>query len=279
MLTLLIHNSRPCHLEVIESLIVNYNQIIKNDDKCKIYLDLCKTRKDLSYCEYIQNKYPDIILDSIENFDYFIEITLYPNEYNKIKNKDPKKFFYISHRVHSNVFKNAPNIYYLTPLAKYNLFDASILPFSENKVKTDVPIFVIQGNLLQGRRNYGLLVKILENSYDHDFKIKLVGRGNLPGVLQKYTDKIILKNNLDFKNFHVEFADCYAILPLISKKTHRQYYLNTLTSTINYAKGYQLKCLIDKDLQSIYQLEKAVEYTGENDIVDSFKKILEEFYI
>ena len=111
-----------------------------------------------------------------------------------------------------------------------------------------------------------------------NFKIKLLGRNELDNSLKKYKDKIIFKKNLSFVDYHKEFNDCYCILPLITKKSHPQYYNKKLTSTINYATGYNLKCLIDKDLQDIYNLENVEIFNDQNDIVDKFKKTLQDFY-
>ena len=72
--------------------------------------------------------------------------------------------------------------------------------------------------------------------------------------------------------------DCYCILPLILKKSHPTYYHNKLTSSINYARGYKLKCIIDEDLQKIYHLPNATIYHNENDIVQAFNKTLKIFY-
>ena len=79
-------------------------------------------------------------------------------------------------------------------------------------------------------------------------------------------------------NYHKEFLDAYCILPLISKQTHPHYYIDKLTSSINYARGYKLKCLIDKDLQKIYNLENVEIYNDINDITTGFINTLEQFY-
>ena len=92
-------------------------------------------------------------------------------------------------------------------------------------------------------------------------------------------DKVIIKSNLNFIDYHKEFLNSYCILPLISKNTHKAYYTNKLTSSINYARGYKLKCLIDTDLQKIYNLNNVEIYNDINDIIISFNNTLKEFYL
>lgn len=90
----------------------------------------------------------------------------------------------------------------------------------ENKKINDIPIYIIQGSINHNRRNYNLLLKILSYKYEKKFKIKLVGRGNLPRQLFKYRKQIIFRKNLNFIDFHKEFIDAYGIFPLISKTSH-----------------------------------------------------------
>ncbi|ADO67295.1 hypothetical protein crov262 [Cafeteria roenbergensis virus] len=271
MKILQIINNVSFHYEIIETLIVKYQEIIKNK------VDIIKVHcKDNKLKQYLKQKYPKVLFVNSKVFDYYINATFYPTELKNIINLDKSKYFYISHRVDSKCLEHS-NIFYLTPLSKKNYLSFDILPFKENKKLASIPIYAVQGNLNYGRRNYNLLIKILEETFDKNFKIKLIGRGELPKELLPYKNKIILKNNLNFIDFHKEFLDVYGILPLISKKTHPQYYTNQLTSTINYAKAYNLKAIIDKDLQDIYQLENAEVYTG--DIVMAFKKSLDNFYL
>lgn len=96
-------------------------------------------------------------------------------------------------------------------------------------------------------------------------------------IIKKFQSKIIIKNDLDFTDFHKEFIDAYCLLPLISKRSHPQYYTNKLTSSMNYLTAYNLKCVIDKDLQGIYNLKNAYVYDNEDDIVAAFEKSLMEF--
>ena len=156
---------------------------------------------------------------------------------------------------------------------------ADVLPFMHIKKKTNIPIYIIQGCLNSNRRHLLLLIKILSNKFNFDYKIKLIGRGHFPNELIPFKEKIILKDNLNFIDYHKEFVDGYCILPLISKQSHPHYYTNKLTSTISYAKAYDLTCIIDKDLQDIYHLKNIEIYKNDNDIIRAFQKTLHKFYL
>jgi hypothetical protein len=277
MCILYIYNNYKFHYEILESIIVKYNEILKieNNTNNRIYLGILSS--DDSFVRYIKGKYKDIILGTPKKYDYCISCTEYDQTYDIIK-KNSNKHFYISHNVSSRL-KLLSNVYYLTTLVSENVITTNILPFNKIKIKTNIPIYIIQGNITSDRRDYSLLLKILSETYDYDFKIKMIGRGNdIPDILKPYRHKILLKNNLNFIDYHKEFLDGYCILPLTTKQTHPQYYTNKLTSTINYASGYKLKCLIDKDLQDIYKLENVEIFKNKNDIVAAFKRTLVDFY-
>ena len=276
MTKILIYNNVNFHYEIIESVIVKYFEILNIDPNIKVQIYLY-IHFNKSFLEYIKKKYPEVIFGVINDFDYFINCTIYDNNITSLDFSSNSNKKYISHEITTRLLTN-PNVYYLTPLSKKNIFISNILPFSENKYLSDIPIYIIQGTLNQNRRDLSLLIKILNKSYIYKFMIKMVGRGHLPSCLNNYKDKIVLRNNLDFINYHKEFLNAYCILPLITKKTKPQYYTNKLTSTINYITGYKLKCIIDKDLQDIYNLNNATIFNDENDITDAFEKTLLEFY-
>jgi len=278
---LLIYNNYPAHFEIIESVIVNYQTFFTHKIEDVIIYLACHYNE--SFINYIKNKYTNIILINLNNinlnnYTYVINCTIYEQQLNKTIFNIDSKIKYISHRITDKMQTN-DNIFYLSPLSKKNVFIANVLPFSEHKVNSNKPIFIVQGNLVEARRNYNLLVKILEKEYEYDFEIRLVGRGNLPNILRKYKDKIVVKNNLNFVDYHKEFQDAYCILPLITKNSHPQYYTNTLTSSINYIIGYNTKCIIDKDLQDIYKLQNAEIFNDINDITSAFERSLRSFYV
>jgi len=270
------------HFEIIESIIQKYDIIlkIKKNKNFNIYLENILTD---DYIIYINKTYPSIkINQKIENYDYKIYTTFYFKELDKYKNQinNPSKYFFICHEVNDNL-KKYNNVFYLTPLCNTNnLIYADILPkINKKKNQSDnLPIYIVQGRIGTLRRNPTLLFNILKISYNYLFKIKIIGRGNLPKILEPFKDKIIFKKDLTFEEYHNEFNDVYCILPLISKKSHPQYYTNKLTSSINYARAYNLKCIIDKDLQDIYHLNNVEIYNDENDITNPFMKTLNDFY-
>ena len=277
MKKILIKNIDPCHYEIIESVIVKYHEILNIDSDEVVDIYLVINNNNNSFKNYITNKYPQIRFKDIKDYDYYINCTIYDRDFDKLDNNKNSVKRYISHQI-SERLKTNPNVYFLSPLSKNQYIYTDILPYSEDKKISSIPIYVIQGNLNQGRRYLKLLNKILDQSYEYDFIIKIIGKGHLPKELDKHKNKIVLKNNLNFIDYHKEFLDAYCILPLISKKTHSQYYNSKLTSSINYARGYKLKCIIDEDLQEIYKLDNVEVYRDINDIVSCFIKTLKNFY-
>ena len=295
-----ITNNCNFHYEIIESIIVKYNFILKieNEETNEIYLSIFN---NVSYIDYIKNKYPNIILikpnniteeetkayyyeviDKKIDYDYVIDCTIYIEDLNNVQ-YNSNKYFYILHEFPDYILPN--NIYGLTPLCNStNYIDADILPFIGNKINSNVPVYIIQGGICYNRRNYELLDKIINNTYTVDFIIKIIGfkdcryEYDIDTTKYEKNKNIIIKTNLNYIDYHREFLDGYCIIPLISKKTHEHYYKNKLTSSINYGKAYGLKFLIDKDLQEIYNINNAEIYENESDIVKSFKLTIDEFY-
>ena len=275
---LLIKNEPAFHYEIIESVIVKCNEILNIEENTQFDIYLYIRGDNVSYKQYLKNKYPEAIFENIKDYDYLIDCTIYDVDFKDLDVHKNSRKKYISHEI-TNRLKTNPNVYFLTPLSKTNFIYADILPFANNKIKSNIPIYIIQGSLHPSRRYYQLIQKILQRSYEYKFIIKVIGFCDIiPNELIKHKNIIVSKKNLNFIDFHKEFLDAYCILPLISKKTHPQYYKNKLTSSINYARGYKLKCLIDKDLQEIYQLNNAEIYNDINDITIGFAKTLEQFY-
>jgi hypothetical protein len=289
MLILLIENIVNYHYEVIESIICKYNEILNITDSLthldvKIFLNIYKNQE---YITYITDKYPEINIGKPKmQYNYYINCTFYAKqlpELIKLNKQNSKTHYYISHDFNNETIKYS-NIYYLSPLSGTNRYIiADILPFSYKiqniELNSKEPIFVIQGGINKYRRDISLIKLLLSiNIPNKPFKFKLLGKFNrLPIELIPYKHKLIQKRNLNFIDYHKELLDCYAIVPAISKNTQPQYYSTKLTSSINYAKGYNLPCLIDKELQAIYNLDNVYVYSNEN-IIEKFKEMINDYY-
>jgi hypothetical protein len=275
-MNILIINKYKYHYEIIESIILKYNLIInKLLEEVNIYLKI--NMSNISFIKYIIKKYPKIRLLFYKKkikYDFVIECT-FCGDINKLINDG--KHYYISHRV-KNSFLKYKNIFYLTPLNNNNYIYADVLPFVEEKKKMDIPVFCIQGSLNSNRRDYSLLINILNKEYEYKYILKMIGYGCLPEELKDYKNKILLKTNLNFLNYHKEFQNVYCIIPLISYKKNSNYYTNQLTSSISYGLGYKLKFLIDKRLQEIYNLNDVYIYNNSDGISEKFKDLLIDFY-
>ena len=269
-----IYNHVNFHYEIIESIILQYPFIIgKKIENPIIYLSF---KKDSSFIDYIIKKYPSIKIGTPSRYDYSINCSIYTRSRRIIKRD--KKHFYISHEYNPFIV-SFKNVFFVFPKIKERYLSLHYLPFQNEKKKIEKPIYIIQGNLNhEFRRNFHLLKLILEQNYNYPFQIKLIGSGQLPNILQPFRKKIILKNNLNFQDFHREFLDGYAILPLISKEKQKHYYNFKLTSTINYAKGYDLKCIMDSDLYKLYPLQNSEVYSNDKDIIRAFRTSLDDFY-
>ena len=92
---LFITNNVKISLRSSESVIVKCKEILKisKDTQLDIYLHV---NNNQSFKKYIANKYPNIKLKKITNYDYYINCTIYDKDFKNLnKSKSNKK--YISH--------------------------------------------------------------------------------------------------------------------------------------------------------------------------------------
>ena len=269
---LLVENHERCHCEVIESVIAK-SQLIIGEQVDDVYVDVISSE----YKHYIQVNRPDLRIGRPKDFDFCINCTAYPKDLPEIKSKDPHKYFFITHRFDTR-FDNLSNVYGFTPRLKRFIWCDDFAFCKSPKIQTEVPIYCIQGTIACGRRDYSLLTDILEATYQYPFLIKMIGKGReLPKSLLRHS-KLIVKRNLNFTDYHREFLDCFGLLPLISREQQPQYYQDRTSSSLHYAKAYDILCLLDSEQQAIHRLSNVMVYNCRDDIVDCFAKSLELFY-
>ena len=277
---ILIKNDHPFHNELIETIIHKYDYLlkIKKSDEDQIFISL-KDYSDFTFYNYIIGNYKNVSFTSNKsNYDKIIHLTIYPQDLELVKTLDKDKNCFICHKV-TSYYENFDNVFFLTPLAlpfsnQERCIKMDVLPFqSKRKVNPNIPVFLVIGGLK--RRNTELLIDVLKDNQLPEFKIKILTRDEFPEILAPYKDKIIYRKDLNFLDFHRECLECYSILTLISKKFCSTYYYRRLTSSIAYAQAYNFTCILDNELQEIYQLDNCVTYS--NNILSAFKKALNDF--
>lgn len=292
---ILIYNHAPWHYEIIESIILNYQNLVnidkkENDEICLFTFNDQElgmiSNVYPSFIKYLKEKYPNIIIyKNLEevaknNFTHIIHATAQkssaPEAVNGIR---PQQFIknnrvaYISHDI-CDEMKAYDNVYFLSNLNQNidnnKILNAIHLPFKDEKIKTNVPIFIIQGSIFRmldnKTRNLEMLKSIINTETSLDYKIKIVGssRYNKDVLLKLLFDdieyktnlnKIEIKINLDWNDFHKEFLDASFIYPLISKEDQPEYFDSRITSSYNYGRAYGLKFFINKDFKDTYSIK------------------------
>ena len=266
-----IFNLQGYHYEIIPS-VIEYAPLLFNVTNYRISLFFVK---DESFQDYIAKQYPQVaILTSIPTaFDYSINCTIYDHDL-ELLSHNPRHIA-ISHRV-VDMFMSRPNVFFLTPLCKSPRYlKCSAQPPLERGIDPTIPIFIIAGNI--ARRNLTLLKRILQETADIPYLIRIVGGASCLDESYKQYGKLEISEGLNYQDFHAKFNGVYCIIPLILKSTNPNYYSTTYTGSISYANGYNIKCLLDEDLQSIYRLSNAEVFKDADDVVGAFLRVIDSW--
>lgn len=268
------------HFEISFAFLFYFDR--KHQHKVKFYFHpnfINKVRKEILsrfpfFEERIRIKIPD-------RYDLRLILTVYQRKDMKsietLKNR--KDTLMIAHEYHPdfNEFQNiiylTPIIYHLNPKPKNKFLFPSEFPYPETKPNFQKPpIFLIQGNIQSKRRNYRSLIPVLEhysitNSQPNtsvkptiQFKIMILGRGNLPEYLQPYQNQIILKPNLNDHEYHQAIQEATFILPLVDHTYQHKYFKKKLTSSMTYGIGFGLRFVIFDKLAQAYQINNQYLY-------------------
>lgn len=276
-------NAHTYHYEIIESIMTVFlTDILKIHPyrKKQIFLYIKENASFINYIHkrFLKNPYYKLLINPPFTFKPKIRVTININLYkeNEKSIRTQHNMFYISHDAVPELVKYR-NVFFLTPLAKTRRYLLPLILPPINKIKSQIPIFIIQGKIEEKRRDYRSLIPIFEKYKDRQFQIKIVGKGRLPTYLKPYEDKIILKNNLNFIDYHKEFNDVFCILPLIDDYFEHKYFKNKYSSSISYGLGYNLMFLCHTKLKKIYPLKKSKTYSTQEEMTTQFGVLLDEF--
>lgn len=216
---------------------------------------------------------------------FLIYVTMYPADKKFIKEKSQSNTYFIVHSPRPPL--KAPHVVYLTDQTTEKLvWHPSCMPFPAAlppRAGQKNPVFVVQGNVHEKRRNYKSLLPILKANFGRNFTIRIIGRGRLPHYLEKFLGK-----NLEFiqnageMQFFSMISESSGILPLIDSTFKHEYTTGKFSSSILYARSYRMIVVGHESLQQKYKGIPVfypylhVDSTGPNSFFSAFQQALME---
>lgn len=170
--------------------------------------------------------------------------------------KDDPNVYLICH-THSEPFDEWKNVYHLSPHGQKHIVP-TYFPFKKAATdygRKDGPLYIIQGggDDLSRRRNWRSLIPILKND-DLKFQIKWIAK-KIPKKMEKYRHKLIPMIGLADIEYHQQFGEAYAILPLVDE-TNYDFYSNQLSSSFSYGIGFGLDFVSYASFADLYSLDE-----------------------
>lgn len=131
--------------------------------------------------------------------------------------------------------------------------------FGEIKVrdKNKETIFTVIGEIRSDKRNYFELIKAAEilEKKKYDFKINIVGKGNLADIPKSLHEKIIIHGYLDFPKMYEIVEETDFILPLFDSSVEEQkvYGDEKTSGSIQLIYGFQKLPIIENFYTKLHQ--------------------------
>lgn len=290
MYKILICNNVDFHYDIIESVIMKYDEILKikknNSDILDLFMvsDNNQNSPNLNYAQlkdYLLKTYNINFIDSIDynSYDYQIHCTASATEapetdggIRPIDMVDDSKYAYIAHDV-TNELLRFSNVYFLSKfnrddIANDRVFTVDTFPKFEY-IENSVPSFIILGSFIRSKfdktRDYSILEDMLSIDYKSDFIINIVGSWHEPHfdiwsfinkdkIHDSNINKINIILNAEWNYFNRLCSGADYIIPLVSKQNQPHCFKTKVTSSIFYGIGYKKTMFVDQDFVDAYSL-------------------------
>ena len=302
--TIAIIEINSCHWETMPGLChylleLGYNiDIITRYDAEKIFESLHNAKVsifefnmvtfDRIIKEYDFSKYDRIIYNSKRLYLKKNDINsegLDISEYYDVVPKAKKDNIYIQHHIDKiNDFFEPNQIILANPSHNPDLEKFVVNPhyFGEFKLKDhkneDIVNFISIGELSKKRRNANLLisaVKDLHNSGFSNFKVTVIGRGEINEIapeIQKYFD---ILGRVDYQTMFQKLNESDFILPLLDPEveSHKRYMDSGTSGTFQLVYGFNKPCIIHKTFADIYGFneQNSIIYAQNKDLAKKMK--------
>lgn len=305
--TIAIIEINSCHWETMPGLChylleLGYNiDIITRYDAEKIFESLHNAKVsifefnmvtfDRIIKEYDFSKYDRIIYNSKRLYLKKNDINsegLDISEYYDVVPKAKKDNIYIQHHIDKiNDFFEPNQIILANPSHNPDLEKFVVNPhyFGEFKLKDhkneDIVNFISIGELSKKRRNANLLisaVKDLHNSGFSNFKVTVIGRGEINEIapeIQKYFD---ILGRVDYQTMFQKLNESDFILPLLDPEveSHKRYMDSGTSGTFQLVYGFNKPCIIHKTFADIYGFneQNSIIYNNNERFVEAMQKVI-----
>ncbi len=148
--------------------------------------------------------------------------------------------------------------------------------------KNEIVNFISIGALTKDRRNSSLLIdavkSLKENGYSN-FKITIIGRGELENLPEQIRGNFNILGNVDYHTMFDEIEKSDFLLPLLDPdmKGHDRYKKEGTSGSFQLIYGFTKLCIIHKTFADIYDFSEknAIIYNENQNFVNSMIKAIE----
>lgn len=233
--------------------------------------------------KYFFNKESYLVFNSKRVYDNLVEGT----DLSEIIKYPKEKSIFVQHHI-DKVFETPEDkqIILANPAKDDRLENIVVNPhyFGDVKItdKNDITNFIMVGTLDEKRRNGNLIISatktLVENGFEN-FKITVVGNGNLDNIEEKYSKFIDIKGGIDYKEMYEEMEKSDFFLPLLDPdvKAQDRYKKAGTSGSFQLIYGFLKPCIIHKTFADIYNFTEkdSLIYEENQQLANSMQKAIE----
>ncbi len=207
---------------------------------------------------------------------------------NFFKKADKRKLFYVEHEAKPSVDNGTWNENLIT-LRKLNYKNASSVVVNphyfgefKNNVKNEITNFVVVGKFSASKKDTGLIVNTVEElvkSGYQNFKITVIGKGDLDCVPEEVKKYIDIKGRLSFTDMYDEIEKSDFMLTAYddTKEEHLGYITSSTSGCFQLVYGFLKSCVIIRSFAAINGFDEgnAVIYENNEDFKNALIRCIE----
>jgi hypothetical protein len=212
------------------------------------------------------------------DFDYYIQATCYCKPaYTKVWLASDQHYC-LFHEACPQ-FRESSQAMWVSPHHGSHYFIPTILPSVSNGTKTQPKTLNLCTTGAPDRRNYHLVANFLQLYSKKYRKVKFYnfGKGKIPPVMLNWSHYLEFVRESDYATYQLRLSQtCHAMLAMLQRTTHPEYFSDKLSGSIAQASAYHLPVLLHADLAKLYEKHLAKPLFVHGDDQESFNEGLEQ---